>query len=79
MNNYSLSHPYGMSSLWPEINIPFLSLQGIPDHAIPPHRIQKIYRELLIGFDALTSCELKEFYKFKLFLQKLDHQDPPCP
>lgn len=64
----------GVSALWPEINGPFLSLRGIPDHLIPTTESQALYKELLQGFDAITSCELKELYKLKLFLIRMQRQ-----
>ncbi|WP_416427724.1 tetratricopeptide repeat protein (plasmid) [Pseudomonas sp. App30] len=60
----------GISSLWPEINGEFLALRGIPNDHLPASEAQALYKKILVGFDAITSCEMKELYKFKLFLQQ---------
>jgi len=62
----------GSSALWREINPAFLRLQGIPAEAVPADTTQAVYMELLRGFDAITSCEMKDFYKFKIGLRRLD-------
>lgn len=62
----------GVSALWPEINGAFLSLRGMTDEYTPSDESQKIYKQLLTGFDAITSCEMKELYRFKLTLNKMN-------
>lgn len=69
----------GISALWPEINGAFLSLRGIPDHVAPTTETQTLYKELLLGFDAITSCEMKELYRFKLFLRRMQRQSALPP
>ncbi|POZ61194.1 tetratricopeptide repeat protein [Chromobacterium alticapitis] len=79
MNAASLSATDGASTLWPEINSHFLSLKGIPDSLQAQSRSQAVYRQLLTGFDAITSCELKDLYKFTLCLQQLDQEEISRP
>lgn len=62
----------GISSIWPEINDAFLSLNDISKDFTPNSPLQKIYKELLTGFDSITSCEMKDFYKFQIILAKMD-------
>ncbi|OQS45792.1 tetratricopeptide repeat protein 38 family protein [Chromobacterium violaceum] len=69
----------GASLIWPEINSHFLSLRGIPEHLQADTPIQATYRRLLVGFDAITSCELKDLYKFTLCLQQLAPEEADCP
>lgn len=64
----------GISSIWPEINDAFLSLNDISKDFTPNSSLQKIYKELLTGFDSITSCEMKDFYKFKIVLAQMDIQ-----
>lgn len=65
----------GVCSLWPELNFHFLSLNGIPQYLLPTTGAQAVLRELLAGCDAITSCELKDLYRFKLILQALDKSE----
>lgn len=69
----------GASLIWPEINSHFLSLRGIPEHLQADTPIRATYRRLLVGFDAITSCELKDLYKFTLCLQQLAPEEADCP
>lgn len=69
----------GISSLWPDINDIFLSLKGIPQDITPNSMSQNIYKQLLIGFDSITTCELKNFYKFKLTLEQMDQSEISRP
>lgn len=79
MNASPFAATDGASTLWPAINGHFLSLKGIPDSLLPQNRAQAVYRQLLMGFDAITSCELKDLYKFTLCLQQLDKAETERP
>ncbi len=79
MNASSFAATDGASTLWPEVNGHFLSLRGIPDSLQPLDRSQAVYRQILVGFDAVTSCELKDLYKFTLCLQQLDKDETQRP
>jgi tetratricopeptide (TPR) repeat protein len=61
----------GISALWPEVNDPFLALRGVPEGLEPVNERQALYQHLLAGFDRITSCEMKELYRFKLFLNQV--------
>lgn len=69
----------GVSGLWPALDDPFLSLRGLPDHWVPANETQAVYRGFLQGFDAITGCEVKDLYKFKLFLNKVQSQSEQVP
>ncbi|MCC8457885.1 tetratricopeptide repeat-containing protein [Photorhabdus luminescens] len=69
----------GSSSIWPEINSTFLSLRGFSDEFIPMNDTQRTYKKLLMGFDAITSCEMKELYKFKITLTQMNEHDLSLP
>ncbi|WP_440216370.1 tetratricopeptide repeat protein [Chromobacterium piscinae] len=79
MPQFVYSAADGASQIWPEINGHFLSLRGIPDHLQADTPIRAVYRRLLVGFDAITSCELKDLYKFTLCLQQLAPEETDCP
>jgi tetratricopeptide (TPR) repeat protein len=66
----------GCSAVWPEINVPFLSLKGVPESAVPKDPHQAIFRSLLKGFDAITGCELKDVYKFARYLSAIAEDMP---
>ncbi|MBW5412916.1 tetratricopeptide repeat protein [Pseudomonas sp. MAG002Y] len=66
----------GCSSIWPEINVPFLSLKGVPEAVIAQEPTQAIFRSLLKGFDAITGCELKDIYKFARYLNAISEDMP---
>ncbi|MBF7143048.1 MULTISPECIES: tetratricopeptide repeat protein [Pseudomonas] len=61
----------GISGFWPEANGPFLALRGMPEAVEPGNEHQALYRQLLSGFDRITSCEIKELYRFKLLLDQV--------
>ena len=69
----------GVSALWPEINGPFLSLRGMADAYHPEDEIQKTYKQLLAGFDAITGCEMKELYRFRIALDQMSEQTTSIP
>lgn len=69
----------GISALWPEINGPFLSLRELVDEYTPGDEFQKTYKQLLAGFDAITGCEMKEFYRFKIVLNQMSEQATSGP
>lgn len=57
----------------------FLSLKGLPPDAVPRTAAQQVLHPLLVGFDAIAGCELKEFYRFKMHLQRLPEAPVACP
>ncbi|NHB92236.1 tetratricopeptide repeat protein [Photorhabdus cinerea] len=69
----------GISSIWPEINRTFLSLRGFSDKLIPMNETQRTYKKLLMGLDAITTCEMKELYRFKIILAQMDEQEISRP
>jgi hypothetical protein len=69
----------GSSALWPEINPAFLRQQGVPVSAVPSDPAQAVYLEFLKGVDAITSCEVKDFYKFRIALRGVDREAASRP
>ncbi|KMW71190.1 hypothetical protein TI10_21530 [Photorhabdus luminescens subsp. luminescens] len=57
----------------------FLSLRGVSDEFIPINDTQRTYKKLLMGFDAITSCEIKELYKFKITLTQINEHGLSLP
>ncbi len=68
----------GISALWPEASHQFLSLQSISELK-SLNSTYITYKQLLTGFDSLTSCEFKAFYRFAIFLQQLEAVEKSRP
>lgn len=78
-NSEHASRADGCCRLWPDVNTHFLSLKGLPPDAVPRTAAQQVLHPLLVGFDAIAGCELKEFYRFKMHLQRLPEAPVACP
>ena len=78
-NSEYASRADGCCRLWPDVNTHFLSLKGLPPDAVPRTAAQQVLHPLLVGFDAIAGCELKEFYRFKMHLQRLPEAPVACP
>ena len=57
----------GISDIYPEISHQFLSLNDLST-ALPEESDEQCFlRELLINFDLLTSCNLRDFLRARCF------------
>jgi hypothetical protein len=60
---------FGICDIYPEISIQFLSLNNLSTPLPNESDQQQFLRNLLIHFDLLTSCNLRDFLRAKLFFE----------
>ena len=69
MKNRSNLGRFGICVVSLEISCQFLSLNNLSNSALNESDEQKFIRNLLIQFDLLTSCNLRDFLRAKLFFE----------